>query len=165
VKFSEWGFPALPVGGTYNLRGGGDIPDRIRHLILPAVTLGAVQTAGWLLYIRSSMLEVIRQDYIRTAEAKGLGSRAVIYGHAFRNALMPLVTLIGLTLPDLFAGAYIVETIFAWPGIGRLSVEAAQNSDYTVIMGSVLVFAILTLLSNLLADVMYAVVDPRVRYD
>jgi peptide/nickel transport system permease protein len=164
VKFSEWGLPSLPVGGTYDLRGGGGIFDRAEHLILPAVTLGAVQMAGWMLYIRSSMLEVIRQDFVRTAEAKGLGARAVIYGHAFRNAVLPLVTLIGLTLPDLFAGAFIVESIFAWPGIGRLSVTAAENSDYTLIMGSVVVFAVLTLLSNLAADVMYAVVDPRIRY-
>lgn len=165
VKFKEWGLPALPVGGTYDLRGGGGLADRIEHLILPAFTLGAVQLAGWMLYIRSSMLEVIRQDFVRTAEAKGLTSRTVVFGHAFRNALLPLVTLVGLTLPELFAGAFIVETIFAWPGIGRLSVDAARNSDYTLIMGSVLFLAVLTLLANLVTDVLYAVLDPRIRLD
>jgi peptide/nickel transport system permease protein len=165
VKFNEWGLPSLPVGGTHDLRGDGGFVDRVRHLLMPAITLAAVQTAGWMLYIRSSMLEVIRQDFVRTAESKGLSRRSVIYGHAFRNALLPLVTLIGLTIPELFAGAFIVEQIFAWPGIGRLAVDAATNSDYTLIMGSVLVFAVLTLLANLLADVMYAVLDPRIRYD
>ncbi len=165
VKFSAWGFPSLPVGGTYDLRGGGGFLDRFEHLIMPAFTLGAVQVAGWLLYIRSSMLEVIRQDFVRTAESKGLANWAVVYGHAFRNAVLPLVTLIGLTIPDLFAGAYIVEQIFAWPGIGRLTLGAAENSDYTLIMGTILVFAVMTLLANLLADVLYAVLDPRIRYD
>ena len=116
-------------------------------------------------YIRSSMLEVVRLDFVRTAEAKGLRQRAVLYGHAFRNALLPLVTLIGLTLPDLFGGALLVETLFAWNGIGRLAYDAALSSDYTLIMGTVLMFSVLTLLGNLLADVAYALLDPRIRYD
>jgi peptide/nickel transport system permease protein len=111
------------------------------------------------------MLEVIRQDYIRTAYAKGLDGRVVVYGHAFRNALLPLVTLIGLTLPDLFGGAFIIEFIFSWNGMGRLAVNAATSSDYTVVMGTFLLLAFMTLLANLLSDVMYAVLDPRIRYD
>jgi peptide/nickel transport system permease protein len=128
------------------------------------VALGIVQLAGWTRYIRGSMLEVIRQDYVRTAQAKGIKDRTVLYTHAFRNALLPLITLVGLTLPDLFAGAFIVETIFAWNGMGRLAVNAAQQSDYTLIMGTTMMFAVLILLSNLLADVLYAVLDPRIRY-
>jgi peptide/nickel transport system permease protein len=132
---------------------------------MPAVTLGLLSIASWLLYIRASMLEVIRQDYIRTAYAKGLDGRVVVYGHAFRNALLPLVTLIGLSLPDLFGGAFIIEFIFSWNGMGRLAVNAATSSDYTVIMGAFLLFAVMTLLANLLSDVMYAVLDPRIHYD
>lgn len=165
VHFHEWGLPALPVGGTHNLRGNAGALDYIKHLIMPAIALGLVSLAGWTRYIRSSMLEVIRQDYVRTAEAKGLRNRTILFAHAFRNALLPLVTLIGLTLPDLFGGAVIIEQIFAWNGLGRLQVDAANQSDYTMVMGIVLMFAVLTLLANLLADVMYAVLDPRIRYD
>lgn len=165
VKFNEWGLPSLPVGGTRSLRGESGFVDRLVHLILPALTLSAVSLAGWTRYIRSSMLEVVRLDFVRTAEAKGLRERAVLYGHAFRNALLPLVTLIGLTLPDLFGGALLVETLFAWNGIGRLAYDAALSSDYTLIMGTVLMFSVLTLLGNLLADVAYALLDPRIRYD
>ena len=164
VKFNEWGLPSLPVGGTHTFRGESGVLDRIEHLILPAFCLGLLSLAGWLLYIRASMLEVIRQDFIRTANAKGLRERAVLYGHAFRNALLPLITLIGLTLPELFSGAFLIETIFAWNGMGRLSVNAATNSDYTVIMGTFLLFAALTLVANLLSDLAYALVDPRVKY-
>ena len=165
VKFREWGLPYLPVGGMSEARGESGILDRIEHLILPTVSLALVQIAGWTRYIRSSMLEVIRQDYVRTARAKGLRNSVVVYTHAFRNALLPLVTLIGLSLPDLFGGALFIETIFAWNGIGRLAVAATQQNDYTLIMGITLMFAVLTILGNLIADVLYAVLDPRIRYD
>jgi peptide/nickel transport system permease protein len=165
VKFHEWGVPAFPVSGIKDFRGGGGVFDRIEHLALPSIALAAVQIAAWARYIRSSMLEVIRQDFVRTAEAKGLHQRAVLFGHAFRNAILPLVTLIGLSLPELFGGAVVIEQIFAWPGIGRLSFNAALSSDYTLIMGTVLIFAVLTLVANLVADLMYAVLDPRIRYD
>jgi peptide/nickel transport system permease protein len=164
VKFREWGLPPLPTGGAYDLRGGGDLVDRLQHLILPTVSLGLVQLAGWTRYIRGSMLEVIRLDYIRTAEAKGLKNRVVLYRHAFRNAILPLVTLVGLSLPDLFGGAFIVESVFAWNGMGRLAIDAARDSDYTVVMGVTLMFAVLTLVGNLVADVTYAIVDPRIKY-
>ena len=111
------------------------------------------------------MLESIRQDYVRTAEAKGLPRRVVIYAHAFRNALIPLVTLVGLAIPELFGGAYLIEQIFAWNGAGRLTIQATESSDYTLIMGATLLFAVLTMVGNLIADVLYAVADPRIRYD
>ncbi|MCC6945546.1 MAG: ABC transporter permease [Thermomicrobiales bacterium] len=165
VKFSEWGFYSLPVGGVQDLRGGGGFWDRVEHLILPITALVIPQVAVWLFYIRSNMLETIRQDYVRTANAKGLGGRAVLYRHAFRNALIPLVTLLGLSLPDLFAGALIVENIFAYPGMGRLTVSAIGDKDHTMVMGITLVFAFLVIIGNLLADILYAVVDPRIRLD
>jgi peptide/nickel transport system permease protein len=123
-----------------------------------------VQIAGWLRYIRGQMLEVLGQDYMRTARSKGLAERAVLTGHAFRNALLPLVTLVGLSLPELVAGAVVVETIFSWPGIGALSVQAAANHDYTLIMGVTVFIAALTLIANLLTDIAYAFVDPRITY-
>ena len=165
VKFQEWGLPSLPVGGMREQRGESGLWDRIEHLILPAISLALVQLASWTRYIRSSMLEVIRQDYVRTANAKGLRDRAVIFGHAFRNALLPLVTLLGLSVPDLLAGSIFVELIFAWNGMGRLTLDAVNDSDYTMIMGTTLVFSLLTIIGNLLADIFYGILDPRIRYD
>lgn len=165
VQFREWGLPAFPVTGTHDHRGGGGFFDRAQHLVLPALALGMKDMATWMRYIRGQMLEVIRQDYIRTAQAKGLGQRAVLYLHAFRNALFPLVTLIGLSLPGLFGGAFLIEQVFAWPGMGRLALDALQARDYTLVMGTLMFFAVLTIIGNLLADVAYAALDPRVRYD
>jgi peptide/nickel transport system permease protein len=163
-QFRQWGLPSLPVSGMYDVRAGGGFLDRVEHLILPVVALSLGDLAVWTRYIRSQMLEVIRQDYVRTARAKGVGENGIIFGHAFRNALLPLITLVGLSLPGLVGGAFIVETVFAWPGLGRLTVEAARKSDYTLILGTVLMVSVLTLLANLLADVAYAVLDPRIRY-
>lgn len=163
VKFQEWGLYALPVSGTHSFRGGGGFWDRVEHLILPAFTLGVVQLASWTRYIRASMLEVIRQDYVRTAQSKGLKQRVVLLSHAFRNALLPLVTLVGLTIPDLFGGALIVENVFAYPGIGQVTINALSQSDYSVAMGAVMMLAFLTVLGNLIADVLYGALDPRVR--
>lgn len=165
VKFDDWGLPSLPIGRMTDTRGGGGFLDRLEHLILPTVALALVQLAGWTRYIRSAMLEVIRQDFVRTAQAKGLRARAVIFGHAFRNALLPLVTLLGLSMPDLFAGALVVETIFAWNGMGLLAVTSTTQNDYTMIMGITVMFALLTIIGNLLADIGYALLDPRIRYD
>lgn len=165
VKFREWGLPYLPVGGVRNLRGGGDLWDRVQHLILPVAALTIPQLAGWVVYIRSSMLEVIQQDYVRTASAKGLGRRAVLYSHAFRNALLPLITLVGLGIPDLLGGALVIENVFAYPGMGRLTINAVTEADYTVVMGTTLLFAVLVIIGNLLADVLYVVFDPRIRYN
>jgi len=165
LKFREWGLPALPVNGMSDLRNGGGVLDRIEHMILPVISLALVQIASWARYIRSSMLEVVSQDFVRTAAAKGLKDRAIVYGHAFRNALLPLITLVGLSLPDLFGGAFFIEAIFAWPGIGGLTLRAISSADYPVIMGTTVMFAVLTILGNLIADILYAVFDPRIRYD
>jgi len=152
----------LPSGGTQSY-GGGGLTDQLRHLIMPAITLAIAEMAGWTRYIRGQMLEVIRQDYIRTATAKGLRERVVIFRHALRNALLPLVTLMGLSIPEFFSGALIIETIFSWPGIGRLTYDAAVARNYTVIMATVLMSAALTILGNLLADIGYSLLDPRVK--
>lgn len=165
VKFQEWGLPSLPTSGVRNLRVEDNIIDRIQHLILPAAALSLVSLAGWTRYIRSQMLEVIRQDFVRTAQAKGLVNRVVLLRHAFRNALLPLVTLVGLTIPDLFGGALIIENVFGYPGIGQLTVSSLSSNDYSVAMACVMMLAFLTVVGNLIADVLYGVLDPRVRYD
>jgi peptide/nickel transport system permease protein len=164
VQFKVWGLPSLPSGGTRTLPNGGDLADRLRHLALPVTALAVAQMATWARYIRSQMLEVIRQDFVRTARAKGLPDRIVVIRHAFRNAILPLITLVGLTIPNLFGGAVIIEAIFGWPGIGSLVISAAGNRDYTVVMGTVLFISVITVLSNLLADICYGVADPRIRY-
>lgn len=137
--------------------------DWARHLVLPVFTAALIGLAGYSRYLRSEMLEVIRQDYIQTARAKGLSERQVIYKHALRNALIPIVTLMGLELPALIGGSVIIETIFAIPGMGQLSYQAVLARDYPVIMGLTMFTAVLTLLGNLLADLSYAWINPRVR--
>jgi peptide/nickel transport system permease protein len=141
----------------------GQIGDRIMHLILPSIALGVGSAAGVARYMRGSMLEVIRQDYIRTARAKGLSERKVVFKHALRNALLPIITLMGLTLPYLFGGSVLVETIFAWPGMGRLIVDAVFQRDYPLIMATSFVISVMVILGNLVADTLYAVADPRIR--
>jgi peptide/nickel transport system permease protein len=137
--------------------------DRFRHLLMPAIALGIGSAAGIARYMRGSMLEVIHQDFIRTARAKGLSERAVIFKHALRNALIPIITLLGLYLPFLLSGAVLVETIFAWPGMGRAIVEAILARDYPMVMATSFVIAALVVAGNLLSDMLYAVVDPRIR--
>jgi peptide/nickel transport system permease protein len=137
--------------------------DRIKHLILPGLGLGVASSAGMARYMRSSMLEVVRQDYIRTARAKGLSERQVILKHAVRNALLPIVTLIGLSLPFLFSGSVLIEYVFAWPGMGRVIVEAIFTQDTPLIVACFFVFTLLVVAGNLLADIAYSVVDPRIR--
>jgi peptide/nickel transport system permease protein len=165
LKFKEWGFPAFPVGGMTDPRGGGDLQDRLKHLILPVVALSLVQIGSWSAFFRSSMLESLSQEYVRTARGKGLHNRTILYVHAFKNAFLPLITIVGLALPGLFGGAFFIETIFAWPGMGRLTFEAVGRRDYTMIMATTLMFAVLTMISNLIADVLYAVLDPRIRLE
>jgi peptide/nickel transport system permease protein len=138
--------------------------DVLHHLILPAMVLAFGQAAGYVRYLRSSMLEVIRQDFVRTARSKGLGERVVIYKHALRNAVIPLITLLGLSLPFLFSGGILTETVFTIPGIAYTLYSSVIARDYPVIMGITLMLAVLTVLGNLLADVAYALVDPRIRY-
>ncbi|MFC1560033.1 ABC transporter permease [Candidatus Margulisiibacteriota bacterium] len=134
------------------------------HMVLPVATMVIVSLAAISRYQRASMLEVLRQEYIKTARAKGLPERMVIFKHALRNALLPIITLFGLSLPDLFGGAFIIETIFAWPGMGRLGVQAVFQRNYPMIMAIAIFSAILIVLGNLFADIGYAMVDPRIRY-
>ena len=140
------------------------IGDIARHLVLPVITLVVVNIAGDSRFVRASMLEALSQDYVRTAKAKGLSGRAVIFKHALRNALLPVVTNIGLEIPFLFAGAIVTETIFSWPGIGKLTIDSINNFDYTVLMGVLMITASLVVLANLFADILYAFVDPRIKY-
>jgi peptide/nickel transport system permease protein len=171
LKAHEWGWPiALPATGVTSvdydfLPAGARFLDRVAHLVLPVTTLTLALAAGVSRYTRGQMLEVVRQDYIRTARAKGVPERSVIMKHALRNSLIPVVTLLGLYLPFLFSGAVFVEVIFAWPGMGRVIVDAIFQRDYPVVMATSFLFAVMVVVGNLIADVLYAVVDPRIRYD
>ena len=138
--------------------------DRTWHLMLPSIILAIHSIAGLSRYTRSSMLEVIRQDYVRTAKAKGIPEEEVYYKHALRNALLPIITIFGFLIPDLIGGAIIMETIFAWPGIGRLSYQAVLARDYPVVMTILSISAVLTLIGNFVADLLYGIADPRIRY-
>jgi len=159
------GEPLLPSGGMKTLGMDFSVWDRIKHLILP-VTMGMVGWVAWFSrFLRSSMLDVIHQDYIRTARAKGLTERAVLYKHAFKNAASPLVTIFALDMPYIFAGSLYVELLFSWPGMGRLYYQAALKRDYPVLMAVLVIGAAIMILSNLLADIVYGYLDPRVRYD
>jgi len=141
------------------------IKDIAWHLVLPSIVLGLNSTASFMRYTRSSMLEVIKQDYIRTARAKGLKEKTIIYRHAFRNGIIPLITLLGFWIPLLLSGAIVTESIFALPGLGKISVEAAISRNYPLILGINSILAILTLIGSLVADILYALADPRIRYD
>ena len=155
----------LPGGGMYTIGAEFSLVDRIRHLILP-VTMGVVGwVAWWSRFLRSSMLEVINQDYVRTARAKGQVERKVLYKHALKNALIPLITMVAIDFPYVFTGAVVVEQIFSWPGMGRLYYDSATSRDYPMLMGILIISSAVILLSNLLADITYAYLDPRVRYD
>jgi peptide/nickel transport system permease protein len=158
-------FPASGMTDVgYEFMGTGEkIMDRIKHLVLPATALGIGSAAGVARYMRGSMLEVIHQDFIRTARAKGLSERTVVFKHALRNALIPIITLLGLYLPFLLSGAVLVETIFGWPGMGRAIVDAILQRDYPMVMATSFVIAAIVVMGNLLSDVLYAVVDPRIR--
>jgi peptide/nickel transport system permease protein len=137
----------------------------VYHLVLPVAMLSVFGAASYIRYMRASMLEVIFQDYVRTARAKGLRERAILYGHALKNAAIPVVTIIAMDLPILFGGALFTETIFSWPGMGKLFFRSAQRVDYAVLMGIVMINATLIVAFNLMADVVYAFLDPRIRYD
>lgn len=158
------GTPLLPGSGMATLGKPFSLIDRIEHLILPVTMLALVSAAGYMRYMRSSMLDVINQDYVRTARAKGLVERAVILKHALRNALIPIVTLLALDMPALFGGALFTETIFAWPGIARLYFNAALKADYPVVMAVLIIESALIIGSNLLVDIVYTILDPRIRF-
>jgi peptide/nickel transport system permease protein len=156
------GFMVIDSLITGNFRAFVDI---IRHLILPSIALGTIPMAMIARVTRSSMLEVLRQDFIRTERAKGLSENVVIYKHAVRNAMVPVITVIGLNFGLLLAGAILTETVFSWPGVGRLVVEAVYERDYPLVVGCILVFAIIFVIVNLITDILYTYIDPRIKYE
>ena len=161
VQFKQLGWPYLPTGADiWDQKNLGQL---IRHMILPVSALVIIQTANYSRFIRSSILEVLGMDYIRTARAKGLTERTVLYKHALRNAALPLVTIIGLDIPYLLGGALVTESVFAWPGMGRLFWEYAQRGDFPVVNGVLLIVSSAVVLFTIITDIVYTVVDPRIR--
>jgi peptide/nickel transport system permease protein len=155
----------LPAGGMHTLGGDNSVVDLLKHMLLPLVVLVTANLAALVRYTRSGMITVLSEDYVRTARAKGLANRKVIFGHALRNALIPVITVVAVSIPNAVSGAAITETVFSWPGMGRLAVNAASTRDYPVVLGATLMVAVVVVISNLLADILYAVVDPRIRLD
>jgi ABC-type dipeptide/oligopeptide/nickel transport system permease component len=153
----------VPTSGMFTAGAPRTIGDDLHHLVLPAAILGLNLSGPFVRYARSSLLEVVHQDYVTTARAKGLRDRVVVLRHAFPNALIPLITVIGIQVPLLFAGAVVVEQIFSWPGMGQMALASITQRDYPVLTGFILLVAVLVLLSTLIVDVVYAVVDPRIR--
>jgi peptide/nickel transport system permease protein len=175
--FKVWGLPFMPTGGTQLVRTAqvgsvlgllgaepGSLVDRIVHIIMPATVLSLLYMAGWSRYMRASMLEVLRMDYVRTARAKGLLERVVILKHATRNALIPIVTIIVYEVPNIFSGAILTETIFSYPGMGRLYFSALGGADWPIVMVILFISAILVVIATLIRDLLYTVVDPRIKF-
>jgi peptide/nickel transport system permease protein len=177
LQFQRWGLPYFPSGDVFTTRvmpGSiqavlGITPytfaDRVVHLFLPVTVLTMLYLAGWGRFMRSSMLEVLRQDYVRTARAKGLLERTVIFKHATRNALIPLITIVVFQIPGIFGGAILTETIFNYPGMGRLFIDALGRDDWPIVMAILFISAILVVFATLVGDILYTVVDPRIRFD
>ncbi len=171
LAFAVHGIP-LPAGYVIQLPSAGissgdafNLGDRLTHLILPVIVLSLFNLATFSRFMRSSLLEVVKTDYMRTAAAKGLSRNAILFKHGLKNAMIPVVTILALSLPGLLGGAIVTETIFAWPGAGRMFYNALGQSDIALMMGYLLILAVLVVFSNLLADVLYAWLDPRVTYD
>jgi peptide/nickel transport system permease protein len=162
--FAVW-LRLFPTGGLFSLGNEFDIGDRIAHVVMPATILGLANAAQLMRYTRAGMLDVLSTEYITTARAKGLPNRVVLIRHGLRNALIPIITVVGILLPDLVAGAIVTEQVFSWPGMGLLAVQAAADRDPSLMMAVVLIVATAVLISNLVADVAYSAVDPRVRFD
>ena len=168
LAFAYW-LPMFPVGGIVDpvlhdyMSFWPALADRARHLVLPAITLAVLIAAGIARYQRAALIEVLPMDYVRTARAKGLGERSVIFRHALRNALLPVITIFGLLLPAVAGGAFFVEKVFSWPGMGLLIANAVASRDYDLVTGSVIVGGVMVALGSLLADLLYAAVDPRLR--
>jgi peptide/nickel transport system permease protein len=165
VNFKRWGLPYFPTVGMYDLAVGPTVGQILWHLILPLTTVSVISIAGYSRYVRAQMLEVISQDYIRTARAKGLPRRMVILDHALKNAALPLVTIVGMDVPLLLSGAVVTESIFAWPGMGRLFWDAAIDTDIPVLMGILVIISVLVILFQIITDITYTFLDPRIRYD
>ncbi len=161
VQFKAWHLPYLPTGA--DIWNPKDPVAMIRHLILPVFCLVCIQTAGYSRYLRSSILEVLGLDYVRTARAKGLTKRTVLFKHALRNAILPFVTIVGLDIPFLLGGALVTESVFAWPGMGRLFWEYAERGDYPVVLGVLLLTSTAVVFFTILVDLAYTIVDPRIR--
>jgi len=161
VQFKEWGLPYLPTGA--DIWNFSDLRELFLHLVLPVASLAIIQVAAYTRYLRSSMLEVLSQDYIRTARAKGLMQRAVVIRHALKNAALPLVTLIGLDIPFLLGGAIVTETVYSWPGMGRLFWQQAGRGDYPTVMAILLLVATAVVIFQILTDIAYTLIDPRIR--
>lgn len=161
VQFKAWHLPYLPTGA--DIWNPKDPLALIRHMILPVFCLVAIQTAGYSRFLRSSILEVLGQDYVRTAHAKGLSKRTVLYKHALRNAILPFVTIVGLDIPFLLGGALVTESVFAWPGMGRLFWEYAERGDYPVVLGVLLLTSTAVVFFTIIVDMAYTIVDPRIR--
>jgi peptide/nickel transport system permease protein len=165
VKFKEWGLPYLPTVGKYDLDVGPTLGQIAWHMVLPVASISIVSIAGYTRFVRSSMLDVIHDDYIRTARSKGLSERLIFFRHALKNAALPLVTIVGLDIPLLLGGAVVTESIFAWPGMGRLYWSAAQDTDIPVLMGVLMLISLAVVAFQILTDVVYTLLDPRIRYD
>lgn len=165
VNFRRWGLPYLPTVGMFDPDVGPSLSELLRHLVLPVTTLSLISIAGYSRYVRSSMLDVLGQDYIRTAKAKGLTAVKILRKHALQNAALPFVTLIGLDLPFLLAGATVTESIFAWPGMGRLFLERTDRSDYPTLMAILMMISVAVVFFQLLTDLVYSFLDPRIRLD
>lgn len=165
VNFKRWGLPYLPTVGMFDPKVGKTTSQIILHMILPIFSMTVITAAGYSRFVRSQMLEVISEDYIRTARSKGLPNRMVITGHALKNAALPLVTIIGLDIPLLLGGAVVTESIFAWPGMGRLFIDHLSRSDTPVVMGILMMISMAVIFFQLLTDIIYAWLDPRIRYD
>ncbi len=163
VQFKAWGLPYLPTGA--DIWNPKDPLQLARHLVLPVFCLVAIQTAGYSRYLRSSILEVLGMDYVRTAHAKGLSNRTVLFRHALRNAILPFVTVVGLDIPFLLGGALVTESVFAWPGMGRLFWEYAQRGDYPVVLGVLLVTSTAVVFFTIIVDLAYTIVDPRIHLE
>lgn len=164
VKFQDWGLPSLPTGGMYDVRGDRSLDELLIRLILPVLSLAAIRVAIYSRYVRASMLETINSDYLRTARAKGLSERRITYVHALRNASLPLITLVALDIPFILSGAVVTETIFQWPGMGRLFIDSLTILDPPVLMIFVLLTAVAVVFMQIVADIIYAWADPRIRY-
>jgi peptide/nickel transport system permease protein len=165
INFKEWGLPYLPTVGMFDPQEGRTPGQIALHMVLPVFALSLISIAGYSRYVRSSMLEVLGLDYVRTARAKGLRQVPVVARHALRNALLPFVTLIGLDIPFLFAGAVVTESIFAWPGTGRLFVERTAQSDFPVLMGILMMIGVAVIIFQLITDITYSFLDPRIRIE
>ncbi len=163
VKFKAWGLPSLPTGT--DIWNHNNIIELVQHLILPVTTIASIQIARYSRFLRSSLLETMSNDYIRTAVSKGLGSEKIMYKHILPNALLPIVSMVGLDIGAMFGGAVVTETIFAWPGLGRLFWEYAQRGDFPVVNGILLIISTAVVIMTIVTDVVYGLIDPRIRLD